>query len=67
MLESTIYFKNENQFIFTENARMKSLSYIEEKTTQWPKEKEQKDKQQSTKLTYKTKNLVTWTPLEPEG
>jgi hypothetical protein len=47
---------------------MKSLSYIEEEqTTQWPKEKEQKDKQRSTKLTYKTKNRVTRTPLKPEG
>ena len=35
-------------------------SYIEEEqTTQWPKEKEQKDKQMSTKLTYKTKDRVT--------
>jgi len=37
--------------------------YIEEKTTQWPKEKIQKDKQQSTKHTYKTKDRVTRTPL----
>ena len=29
------------------------------KTTQWPKEKEQKDKQRSTKHTYKTKDRVT--------
>ena len=34
--------------------------YIEEEqTTQWPKEKVQKDKQRSTKHTYKTKNRVT--------
>ena len=34
--------------------------YIEEEqTTQWPKEKVQKDKQRSTKNTYKTKNRVT--------
>jgi hypothetical protein len=34
--------------------------YIEEEqTTQWPKEKVQKDKQQSTKDTYKTKDRVT--------
>ena len=39
--------------------------YIEEEqTTQWPKEKVQKDKQRSTKHTYKTKDLVTLTPLE---
>jgi hypothetical protein len=35
--------------------------YIEEEqTTQWPKEKAQKNKQQSTKHTYKTKDQVTW-------
>jgi hypothetical protein len=34
----------------------------EEHTTQWPKEKLQKDKQRSTKHTHKTKDRVTWTP-----
>ena len=39
--------------------------YIEEEqTTQWPKEKIQKDKQRSTKHTYKTKDRVTRTPLK---
>ena len=39
--------------------------YIEEQqTTQWPKEKVQKDKQRSTKPIYKTKNLLTRTPLK---
>jgi hypothetical protein len=39
--------------------------YIEEdQTTQWPKEKVQKDKQQSTKHTHKTKDRVTRTPLK---
>ena len=33
-------------------------------TTQWPKEKGQKDKQRSTKRTYKTKDWVTRTPLK---
>jgi hypothetical protein len=50
-------------------------SYIEEEqTTQWPKEKVQKDKQQATKHTHKTKDRVTRTPLKtgvnsgaPEG
>ena len=38
--------------------------YIEEEQTrQWPKEKVQKDKQRSTKHTYKTKDRVTRTPL----
>jgi hypothetical protein len=32
--------------------------------TQWPKEKVQKDKQRSTKHTYKTKDGVTRTPLK---
>ena len=40
--------------------------YIEEEqTTQWPKEKVQKDKQRSTKHAYKTKDRVTRTPLKP--
>jgi len=39
--------------------------YIEEEqTTQWPKEKAQKDKQRSTKHTHKTKDRVTRTPLK---
>ena len=33
----------------------------EEQTTHWPKEKVQKDKQRSTKHTYKTKDQVTRT------
>jgi hypothetical protein len=39
----------------------------EEQTTQWPKEKPQKDKQRSTKHTYKTKDRVTRTPLKTGG
>jgi hypothetical protein len=38
--------------------------FIEEQTIQWPKEKVQKDKQRSTKHTYKTKDRVTRTPLK---
>jgi hypothetical protein len=42
--------------------------YIEEEqTTQWPKEKVQKNKQRSTKHTYKTKDRVTRTPLKTGG
>jgi len=38
--------------------------YIEEEqTTQWPKEKVQKDKQRSTKHTHKIKDRVKRTPL----
>ena len=36
----------------------------EEQTTQWSKEKRQKDKQRSTKHTNKTKNRVTRTSLK---
>ena len=39
----------------------------EEQTTQWPKEKAQKDKQRFTKHTYKTKDRVTWTPRKTGG
>ena len=40
--------------------------YIEEEqTTQWRKENKQKDKQLSTKHTYKTKDRVTRIPLKP--
>ena len=39
------------------------MSIEEEQTTQWSKEKVQKDKQRSTKYTYKTKDRVTRTPL----
>ena len=35
-----------------------------DKTTQWTKEKGQKDKQRSTKHTHKTKDRVTRTPLK---
>ena len=48
--------------------------YIEEQTTQWPKEKVQKDEQRSTKHTHKTKDRVRRIPLKtgvnscaPEG
>jgi hypothetical protein len=39
----------------------------EEQTTQWPKEKGQKDKQRSTKHTHKTNARVTRTPLKTGG
>jgi hypothetical protein len=42
--------------------------YIKEaQTTQWPKEKGQKDKQRSTKHTYTTKDRVTRTPQKNGG
>ena len=41
--------------------------YIEEQTTQWPKEKVKKDKQRFTKHTHKTKDRVTRTSLKTAG
>jgi hypothetical protein len=38
--------------------------YIKEEKTQWSKEKVPKDKQQSTKHRYKSKDRVTGTPLK---
>jgi hypothetical protein len=43
-----------------------NLYIEEEQTTQWPKEKVQKDKQ-STKHTHKTKDPATRTPLKTGG
>ena len=40
---------------------------IEGQTTQWQKEKGQKDKQRFTKHTHKTKDRVTRTPLNTSG
>ena len=44
-----------------------AISWRDQHTTQWPKENVQKDKQRSTKYTYKTKDRVTWTPLKTGG
>ena len=45
-------------------------SYFKEQTTQWRKEKVQKEKQQSARHTYQAKGRVTRVPLKtgsPEG
>ena len=44
-----------------------NLYIEEEQKTQWPKEKVHRDKQRSTKHTYKTKEQVTRTPIKPMG
>jgi hypothetical protein len=41
-----------------------SIRISKKKTTQWPEEKVLKDKQRSSKHTYKTKDRVTRTPLK---
>jgi mannitol-specific phosphotransferase system IIBC component len=54
---------------FCEVVRFFTLSVFmkirKEQTTQWSKEKVQKDKQRSTKHTHKTKDRITRTPLKP--
>jgi hypothetical protein len=52
---------------FTDTKGDNQNPYIEEQTTQWPKEKVQKDKQRSTKHAYKSKDRVTRTPLKTGG
>jgi hypothetical protein len=52
---------------FTDTKGDNQNPYIEEQTTQWPKEKVQKDKQRSTKHAYKSKDRVTRTPLKAGG
>jgi hypothetical protein len=47
--------------------RLHNGQKTEEQTTQWPKEKVAKDKQRSTKHTYKAKDRVTRTPLKTRG
>ena len=62
-------------FIFVIPTDFKSLKipngnqnpYIEEQTTQWPKEKVQKDKQRSIKHTYKTKRSNNTNPTKHRG
>jgi hypothetical protein len=40
---------------------------VEKQTAQWPTDKVQKDKQRSTKHTYKTKDRLTRTPQKIGG
>jgi hypothetical protein len=48
-----------NQNPYIEEEQTTQWAKEEEQTTQWTKEKVQKDKQRSTKHTYKTKDRVT--------
>ena len=57
--------KNQRSRRVWRNQRGNQNPYIEEEqTTQWPKEKVQKDKQRSTKHTHNTKDRVTRIPLK---
>ena len=69
---SASYFDNardtELGCTWRQNNILKQATYIEEEqTTQWSKEKVQKDKQRSTKHTYKTKDRVKRTPFKTGG
>jgi hypothetical protein len=46
------YFRSKFNEEFEDTKRGNQNPYIEEQTTQWPKEKVQKDKQRSTKHTH---------------
>ena len=48
-----------SSFSFLETLHCLSFSIKEEQTTQWPKEKVEKNKQRSRKHTHKTKDRVT--------
>jgi hypothetical protein len=61
------YMKNSVRRVWRKQRGNQNLYIEEEQTTQWPKEKVQKDKQRSTKHTYKTKDRVTRTPLKTGG
>ena len=54
---------NQNPYI----ARRTDNTMAKRQTTQWTKEKVEKDKQRSTKYTYITKDRVTRTPLKSGG
>ena len=57
----------EEELEFADTKGVIRIRISKKKTTQWPKEKVQKDKQRSTKNTYKTKNRVTQIPLQTGG
>jgi len=60
-------YKNRGLHLYKKSLKIPNPYIEEEQTTQWPKEKVQKDKQWSTKHTYKTKDRVTRVPLRTEG
>jgi hypothetical protein len=68
------YFLGTTQHILKKSLKIwrrqrgnQNLYIEEEQTTQWPKENVQKDKQWSTKHTYKIKDRVTRTPVKTGG
>ena len=67
MLITDIYRVSHSQSSFLFKKSLKHPYIKEEQTTQWPKEKVQKDKQRSTKQTYKIKDRVTRTALKTGG
>ena len=63
MNEKSIKMKTKNTTMSEEFEDTKGVIRISiEQTTQWPKEKGQKDEQRSTKPTHKTKDRITRAP-----
>ena len=60
-------YEDHNQEEFEDTKGVIRIRISKKKTTQWPKENGQKDKQRSTKHIYKTKDRVTRTPLKTGG
>ena len=67
MLESTIYFNNETQFFLGKRSYEEFIVYRRRTDNTMAKRKRTKGQTTIYKLTYKTKNRVTRTPLKPEG
>jgi hypothetical protein len=57
------YFILKEEFEDTKGVIRIRTSKKDRQTTQWPKERGQKDKQRSTKHTHKTNDRITRTPL----
>jgi hypothetical protein len=57
----SVYWRTDNTMAKRQKNRQHNGQKTEEQTTQWPKEKVQKDEQRSTKHTHKTKDRITRT------
>ena len=62
----TVYRRRTDNTMAKRYQRGNQKPYIEEQTTQWPKEKAQKDKQRSTKHYKENKDQATQIPLKLE-
>jgi hypothetical protein len=67
LIQIWLYIENHLRRVWKYQRGNQNPYIEEEQTTQWPKEKVQKDKQQSIKHIFKTKDRVTRTPLKTGG